>query len=323
MTVESPLFAAQMIGADLTRGAAKVAVTLSVRDFATEVTVTATRGVEEDSHRVPQSTSVVMRADIDGRPYQLLPQVLREEPGILLQQTTSSQTSPIIRGVTGQSNVYLLNGVRFNTGTWRPGPNQYLAWIEDSAIERLEIVRGPGSVQYGSDALGGTINFLAARPAFGLPKTRVGGDAQVIFASADRGAGGQADLQIQGRLAAVRMGGSTRRIEDLRAGRGIDSHAAVTHFLGLPSSTIDTRMKDTGFEQSGAYVNGNIRAGEKGILNTFYMHDNLTGSSRYDRLYGGDGLYRSGFAPQRSTSASSAINVSASPDSMPCRVRFP
>ena len=65
---------------------------------------------------VPEAMSITTRRDIDSRPYTLLPQVLREEPGILLQQTTSAQVSPIIRGFTGQSNIYLLDGVRLNTG---------------------------------------------------------------------------------------------------------------------------------------------------------------------------------------------------------------
>ena len=124
------------------------------------------RGVAEDRTTLPQPTSVLTRSQIDARAYQLLPQALREEPGILVQQTTSGQASPVIRGFTGSANAYLVDGVRFNLSTWRGGPSQYLAWVDAAAVDRFEVVRGPGSVQYGSDAMGGTINVMSARPTY-------------------------------------------------------------------------------------------------------------------------------------------------------------
>ena len=45
-----------------------------------------------------------------------------------------------------------------------PGATQYLGWIDPAAVQRIEIVRGPSSVQYGSDAIGGAVNVLAQRP---------------------------------------------------------------------------------------------------------------------------------------------------------------
>ena len=95
------------------------------------------------------------------------------------------------------------------------------------------------------------------------------------------------------------MGGSARHVNDLRAGGGVDSHSAATRFLGLPSTVFDpTRLKDTSFDQSGGFLAGSARAGETATINGVYLHENQTGASRYDRIYGGDGLYKSGFSPQ-------------------------
>jgi outer membrane receptor protein involved in Fe transport len=298
VTASAPLFAARTIVVDLTRRPANTTLTLGVREFATSVVVTPARGTREETASVPESISVVTRQQLDGRPFHLLPQVLREEPGILLQQTTTAQTSPIIRGFTGQSNVYLLDGVRFNTASWRGGPSQYLGWIDSAAIDRLEIVRGSGSVLFGSDALGGTINVLTNRPSLLAGGVHVGGDVQLNLGSADQSAGGEADLIVQGRAAAFRFGASTERVRDLRTGRGIDSHAAVTRFLGLPSSVVGARLPRSGFDQSGASVLGTVRAGESATLSTVFLHEKQSGASRYDRIAGGDGLYRSGFTPQ-------------------------
>ena len=67
----------------------------------------------------------------------------------------------MVRGFTGQRNLYLIDGVRYNTAAWRDGPSQYLAWLPPADVDRIEIVRGPASAQYGSDALGGTVGVFA------------------------------------------------------------------------------------------------------------------------------------------------------------------
>lgn len=298
VAAEARLFSKASAEVDLSRDDASATLTLSVKGFATEVVVTSARGVGEATFDIPEPLSVTTRADIDARPYRLLPQVFREEPGVLLQQTTTAQTSPIIRGFTGQSNVYLVDGVRLNAASWRSGPSQYSAWIDSSVVNRIEVVRGPASVQYGSDALGGTINVRTLAPSFTSGGVHVGGEVQVDAGSADRSAGGQASLAVAGRTAAFRFGGVSERVGDMRPGGGIDSHAAVTRFLGLPSTVAGTRLSDSGFEQSGVFVAGRIRAGQTSHISTLYLHENQTGANRYDRVGGGDGLYRSGFVPQ-------------------------
>jgi outer membrane receptor protein involved in Fe transport len=272
-------------------------IVLQIRRFASEVVVTPSRGRDEKTFNAPESLSVTTRRDIDTRPYTLMPQVLREEPGILLQQTTSAQISPIIRGFTGQSNVYLLDGVRFNTGQWRSGPSQYISWIDGGPVDTIEVVRGGGSVQYGSDALGGTVQFLTTPLLSGPRGTRVNGGVEFSGATAAQSVSGQGDLAFQTRGTNVRVGASRVHVNDLRAGGGIDSHSAITRFLGLPSNTVYERMPATGYDQSGLYGVANVSAGG-GAVRALFMHDIQTGASRYDRVLGGEGLYRSGFDPQ-------------------------
>jgi len=244
LTADAPFFESTRVVVDARR-AAHTVLRLRVSGFASSVQVTATRRVREERSALPQGTSVTTRADIDARPYQLLPQILREEPGILVQQTTSAQASPVIRGFTGQSNVYLIDGVRFNQSSWRTGPSQYLALVNAGSVDRLEVVRGPGSVQYGSDALGGTVNVLPARPSLTTGGVRASGDLAASFGSAEKSAAGDANVTVQGPLAAIRFGFSGRRVDDLRTGGGIDSHAAVTRFLGLSSEVPDGRLPNT------------------------------------------------------------------------------
>jgi outer membrane receptor protein involved in Fe transport len=298
VTVIAAAFERQVLAVDPARRQGTLLVTLQIPRLHTEVVVTPAQGWRERERDVPGSISVTSRREFDSRPYRLLPQLLQEEPGVLVQQTTSAQASPIVRGFTGQSNIFLVDGVRLNTASWRVGPSQYASWIPAGAIDRIEVVRGPGSVQYGSDALGAAINVLPATPDLTNGPLRISGSMEGTVASSDRSAGGTAQVAVRGPRAAILFGGGRQQIGELRGGRGLDSHAAVTRYLGLPSTSISERMPATGFEQAGAYAIAQVRPVASLRVHALFMHESQTGASRYDRVLGGQGLYRSGFHPQ-------------------------
>jgi hemoglobin/transferrin/lactoferrin receptor protein len=268
---------------------------LSVRSFSAEVVVTPGR-FDEETFRVPQGATVVGRDDLDVRPYTIVTQALREEAGVLSQQTTASQGSPILRGFTGQRNVFLIDGVRYNTAAWRDGPSQYMAWMPGADLDHIEIVRGPASAQYGSDALGGTIAMFSVAPGAGAP--RLSGQAGFGYGSANGLR--QSDVGVgvtQGRHWFY-GGASLAAASDLRAGGGIDSHAAVTRYLGVPSSLAGERLENTGYTQSSAHARARLGLGSSRGLTVSYRHAQQDDSSRYDQELGGNGRYRSEFGPQ-------------------------
>lgn len=87
------------------------------------------------------------------------PEALFGSMGIFVQKTTHGGGSPFVRGLTGNQTLLLIDGIRLNNSTFRYGPNQYLNTIDAFNINRIEVLLGGGSVQYGSDALSGTILF--------------------------------------------------------------------------------------------------------------------------------------------------------------------
>ncbi|MDA1014329.1 MAG: TonB-dependent receptor, partial [Planctomycetota bacterium] len=89
---------------------------------------------------------------------------LQNEVGVLLQRTAIGQASPFIRGLTGQQVLILIDGIRLNNSFFRRGPNQYFNTIDPGLVERIEVVRGQGSVLWGSDAIGGVINIVTRSP---------------------------------------------------------------------------------------------------------------------------------------------------------------
>lgn len=129
------------------------------------VTVTATR-TEQRWDEVPQNATAVGREELDRRMSSTLPDALAGESGLLIQKTNSAGGSPFLRGLTGKEVLILVDGLRLNNALYRFGPAQYLNTIDPFAVERVEVVRGPGSVLYGSDALGGVINIITRKSDF-------------------------------------------------------------------------------------------------------------------------------------------------------------
>jgi hemoglobin/transferrin/lactoferrin receptor protein len=125
-----------------------------------EVIVTATRK-EKTEVNTPYSTRVISSEDLRIEfPAKSLPDVLKNEPGIMVQKTSSGQGSPYIRGFTGYETLMLIDGVRLNNSVFRDGPNQYWNTIDAFSLMKVELVRGPFSSLYGSDAVGGTVNAI-------------------------------------------------------------------------------------------------------------------------------------------------------------------
>lgn len=88
-----------------------------------------------------------------------LPEALMGASGIFIQKTNHGGGSAFIRGLTGNQTLILLDGIRLNNSTFRYGPNQYLNTVDLFSIEKVEVAKGIGAVDYGSDALAGVINL--------------------------------------------------------------------------------------------------------------------------------------------------------------------
>ena len=96
------------------------------------------------------------------------PELFSSVPGVFLQRTNQGGGSAFVRGLTGNQTLLVLDGIRFNNSTFRYGPNQYLNTIDPFSLDQIEVVRGSGSVQYGSDALTGAVHLISKKPSFGV-----------------------------------------------------------------------------------------------------------------------------------------------------------
>ncbi|WP_035608718.1 TonB-dependent receptor [Haloferula sp. BvORR071] len=127
--------------------------------------VTASR-TEDEKKDVPYTVTEIDADYIQENTRRTLPDALQFTPGVLVQKTTVGHGSPYIRGFTGRQNLLMIDGVRVNNSAWRSGPVQYWNTIDPYSIDHFELVRSQGSVLYGSDAIGGTMNVFTKSSDF-------------------------------------------------------------------------------------------------------------------------------------------------------------
>ncbi|KLU15588.1 MULTISPECIES: ligand-gated channel protein [Xenorhabdus] len=131
-----------------------------------KIVVTTASGFQQKIEDAPASISVVSREQLETKAYRDVTDALKDVPGVVV--TGGGSSSDIsIRGMSSQYTVILVDGKRVDTRNTRPnsdGSGIEQGWLPPLAsIERVEIVRGPMSSLYGSDAMGGVINIITRK----------------------------------------------------------------------------------------------------------------------------------------------------------------
>ncbi|MBR57777.1 MAG: hypothetical protein CMH54_06935 [Myxococcales bacterium] len=191
-------------------------------DYSTnQLTVTADRS-EQRQFEAPRSVEIVSQRQIRESQTPSVPESLVGTTGIFAQNTNRGAGAPFLRGLIGPSNLIVVDGIRFNTATFRTGPNQYLALIDPAAVKRIEVVRGPSSVLYGNGAMGGVIHVLTQDVSGVVPGHGKRGSVETLAATADLSTGLRVATHGETSGVSFLVGGSAHRFGILQAGGGVD-----------------------------------------------------------------------------------------------------
>jgi hemoglobin/transferrin/lactoferrin receptor protein len=266
-----------------------VNVVLEVKQIMENVTITAEPGQVTDRRKVDTQVNLIAAQEIFERAPEVVAQAVDEEPGVNLQRTSPSLSAVFVRGLTGRNVAVYVDGVRYTTSAQRGGVGTFFSLIEPSTLETVEILRGPNSSQYGSDVHGGVVNFISQAPRYGDLDSEFHGKGNIFYTSPTHGFGGNAMFTYGTRNYGLLVNMNARRINTLRPGDGLDYHAAVTRFLGLPSDIFGTRLPDTAFTQYGGLLRANFNLDHHTQLLVSYARNQQDHGKRYDQLLGGDG----------------------------------
>ncbi|MFW5750863.1 MAG: TonB-dependent receptor, partial [Planctomycetota bacterium] len=162
-----PSLAALIVAGSAIQAAEDPAPTPIAVDDEDVITVTATR-LDETPYLQPYAFYSYDRKDLDTTIGHTALDRLNYGPGVFIQHTTPAQTSPFIRGLTGEQSLLLLDGVRLSHAMMRPGPNQYAAMVPDVSMDRIDVILGSSSLVNGSDGLTGALDFRLAEAGRGV-----------------------------------------------------------------------------------------------------------------------------------------------------------
>ena len=115
--------------------------------------------VAEKKQSIPEHIEIVARKEMDYISPQTSADLLANIPGIRVQKSQFGGGSPVIRGMESNRILLVVDGVRMNNAIYRNGHLQNSISVSPFVLERTEVVFGPASVTYGSDALGGVIHY--------------------------------------------------------------------------------------------------------------------------------------------------------------------
>lgn len=156
--------------------------------------------------------------------YRTTPEALMGSSGVFIQKTNHGGGSAFIRGLTGNQTLLMLDGVRINNATFRYGPNQYLNNIDLYTINQIDVSKGTGSVEYGSDAIGGVIHLHSYMPLYNQQKTW-STNTTLKYIGQDMEMSNRTTVQYAQKNFAIQSGITLRNFGDLVGGNGVDNQS--------------------------------------------------------------------------------------------------
>ncbi|MEM7010159.1 MAG: TonB-dependent receptor [Verrucomicrobiota bacterium] len=168
-----------------------------------------------------------------------VPEALEQTPGVIVQKTAHGQGSPFIRGFTAYHNLFLIDGIRLNNAAFRSGPNQYWNTVDAYGLRGIELVKSQGSVLYGSDAVGGTLQAFTHRPYYAEEGFHSGGRSYSRYATAENSfiQRGEYSMSEAGKWGLI-IGGTFKDFGDIEA-----AGLGTLPFTGYDEWDIDAKLE--------------------------------------------------------------------------------
>ena len=222
-------------------------------------TVTA-KGYAADTLDTPQAVEILQAPAAGGTVSGAL---LRGKPGLAVQSDGAWGQNPVLRGLKKESVVVMVDGVRMNSAQ----PQGAIAsFLDLGLLERAEVVKGPGSVLYGSGAMGGVVHLITPDVGFSAEE-QFGGRIGARFSSVDKGVAGAALLTRSSENSALVLGMARRDVDDYRSpdGRedrtGYQSDTLLAKYRHKLNEDLTLRVNLQRHEDEDVWYPGSARTG--------------------------------------------------------------
>lgn len=260
--------------------------------FSLDEVVVSAVGWDQFRRETPQRIISVKPAEVQLQNPQTAADLLGLSGQVFIQKSQMGGGSPMIRGFAANRVLLAVDGVRMNNAIFRSGNLQNVISLDPFAIEKAEVVFGPGSVIYGSDAIGGVMSFRTLRPKLANGEEMViRGSSTLRWSSANREKTSHVDVNLGWKKWALTTSLSYSDFGDLRMGRHGPEEYLRPEYVETVDGTdrvvtnADPRLQvPTGYEQLNLMQK--VRFVPNGAWDLQYgFHYATTGDyPRYDRL---------------------------------------
>lgn len=257
-----------------------------------EITVSVNKW-EQKLNEVPNKIVKVNMRDARLQGPQTAADLLGNTGFVFIQKSQMGGGSPMIRGFSTNRLLIVVDGVRMNNAIFRSGNLQNVISVDALATESAEVIFGPGSIIYGSDAIGGVMDFHSLTPQFSLEnKTRTRANVVVRYGSANNERTGHFDFSIGGKRFAYVGSITNSDFGDLKMGKhgGDDLFLRPRYVVRINDkdsviTNADSRVqKFTGYSQLNVLQRLRFKATEKLDLQYIFHYSGTGNVPRYDRL---------------------------------------
>ena len=255
-----------------------------------EVVVSATRWNQSTSN-VPSKVISISPKEITLQNPQTAADLLGVSGKVFIQKSQQGGGSPMIRGFATNRLVYTIDGVRMNTAIFRGGNLQNVISLDPFATEHAEVLFGPGSVIYGSDAIGGVMSFQTLTPQFSLDdEPFISGKAITRYASANNEKTGHLDINVGWKKWAITTSITSNNYEDLKQGSEGPDEFLRPYFVKRQDSmdvvvaNEDPRVQNpSGFSQINFMQKVRFKPNENWDFQYGFHYSETSDYGRYDR----------------------------------------
>lgn len=273
-------------------------VYLSQTDFRLdEVVIAATRWAQSRKDLTSRITSI-RPFEIQMQNPQTAADLLGSTGEVYIQKSQQGGGSPMIRGFSTNRLLISVDGIRMNNAIFRSGNLHNIISIDPYSVKMVEVMFGPGSVVYGSDAIGGVMSFYLLDPEISKDgKFSVNGNAAARFASANTETTAHLHVGIKSKAWASISSITLNRFGHLKMGKfGPDEYLRTEYVEQQDGQDIVRQSDDDLLQYPTAYDQINLLQKIRFTPNTRWdflyslVYSNTTDFDRYDRLiqYRGD-----------------------------------
>ncbi len=251
---------------------------------------------EQSLSEVPNRMEVLKAEEISIKSPQTTADILEKSNKVYVQKSQYGGGSPMIRGFAANSVLLVMDGVRMNNAIYRAGNLQNIINIDPYLVKSAEIIFGPGTVTYGSDALGGVMDFHLKDPKFGTDSTLFNEmNMSGRYASASQENTGHIDATIGWEKFSMLTSITVNRFDDLKAGsvysfedKNFGKRQYYVKRINNKDSMLinnnDLIQKPSGFGMGHFLQKLNLKINDSTLLKYGLYFSATTNIPRYDRL---------------------------------------